>query len=90
MVRKNSIPNTIPNTFYVCQGKNRYVGKNMILVSCLFYGVYTMVWEDEVKSGKSNPLVCQAGGREFKSRRSRHNNIRDLDEFSKSLFIAAE
>ncbi len=30
-----------------------------------------MVWEDEVKSGRLNPPACQAGGREFKSRRSR-------------------
>ena len=71
MVRKNSIPNTIPNTFYVCQGKNRYVDKNMIPVNGLFYGVYTVVWEDKVKRGKLIPLVCHAGGREFESRRSR-------------------
>jgi hypothetical protein len=36
---------------------------------------------------KSDCLVCHAGGREFESRRSRHNKIKGLEEIQNPLLF---
>ena len=43
---------------------------------------------DFIRNSKVGQGACHAGGREFDSRRSRHNKNKDLEIFSKSFFYA--